>query len=106
VPSAIHRYFQLWTEQGVFKAKWQRGFQQYDELCGGIDWKWQCIDGSMNKASMAQESVGPDPTDRGKMKRQVLVDGRGVPLSVMLTGAHVNDVWMMVVECPAWEGIP
>ena len=32
----------------------------------GIAWKWQSIDGSMTKAPTAQESVGPNPTDRGK----------------------------------------
>ncbi|MDR3341897.1 MAG: transposase [Treponema sp.] len=31
--SAVHRYFQLWSEQGVFLVLWQRG-QRYDELKG------------------------------------------------------------------------
>jgi len=36
---------------------------------------------------------GSNPTDRAKpgMKDQVLVDGRGVPLSVVVTAANVND---------------
>jgi len=59
----------------------------------GIAWEWQSIDGCMNKAPMAQESSGRNPTDRGKKgtKRHILVDGRGVPLSVVVTGANRHD---------------
>jgi putative transposase len=40
--------------------------------------------------------TGPNPTDRGKLgtKRHVLTDGRGVPISVTITGANVHDKWM------------
>ncbi len=60
----------------------------------GIAWKWQSIDGSMTKAPTAQESVGPNPTDREKngTKRHILVDERGVPLSIVVTGANRHDV--------------
>jgi len=38
--------------------------------------------------------TGKNPTDRGKLgtKRHVLSDGRGVPLSLTITGANVHDV--------------
>jgi hypothetical protein len=36
----------------------------------GIAWHWQNIDGSMSKAPLAQETVGPNPTDRGKKRKQ------------------------------------
>lgn len=29
------------------------------------------------------------------MKRHILTDGRGVPLSVLITGANVHDKWMV-----------
>jgi hypothetical protein len=32
----------------------------------GIAWRWQSIDGAMMKAPLAQEQVGPNPTDREK----------------------------------------
>jgi len=37
--------------------------------------------------------TGPNPTDKGKpgMKRHVVVDRRGIPLSVMTSAANVND---------------
>ncbi len=43
----------------------------------------------MMKAPMAQSRVGPNPTDGGKKgsKRHLLVGGRGVPLSLVVTGA-------------------
>jgi transposase len=39
------------------------------------------------------EKTGPNPTDRGKRgsKRHLIVDGGGVPLTVILTAANVHD---------------
>lgn len=63
--SSIHAYFQAWEKAGVFLALWRKGLAEYDEM-EGIAWEWQSIDGAMVKAPLAQESVGPNPTDRGK----------------------------------------
>jgi len=63
--SNIHRYFQLWGKAGFFEQMWKLGLEKYDEL-KGIDWEWQSVDGCMTKAPLAQESVGKNPTDRGK----------------------------------------
>lgn len=68
-PSAVHRYFLQWAEAGFFRALWQVGLMDYDEL-HGIVWEWQSIDGAMTKAPLAQESVGANPTDRGKKRDQ------------------------------------
>ena len=91
--SAIHARFLEWGKAGVFEALWKLGLAEYDEF-EGIAWRWQSIDGAMIKAPLAQESVGPNPTDRGKngSKRHLLVDGRGVPLSLVVTGANRHDV--------------
>jgi len=67
--SAIHRYFLFWCEQGFFLEMWLAGLEMYDEI-QGIDWSWLSGDGSMNKAPLAQESVGKNPTDRGKNGEQ------------------------------------
>ena len=64
-PSAIHRYFQEWTRAGFFEKLWQAGLSEYDEV-KGIAWKWQSADGATLEAPLAQEAVGPNPTDRGK----------------------------------------
>jgi hypothetical protein len=42
---------------------------EYDEL-EGIGWQWQSLDGALVKAPMALESVGRNPTDRGKKRPQ------------------------------------
>ena len=66
---------------------------EHDDL-EGIAWRWQSVDGAMIKAPLAQQAVGPNPTDRGKngSKRHLLVDGHGVPLSLIVTGANRHDV--------------
>ena len=88
-----HKYFQLWTRAGVFKRMWQAGLTEYDAL-KGIAWKWQAADGTMTKAPLpGTEKTGPNPTDRAKQgtKRSVLVDERGVPLGLVVSGANTPD---------------
>ncbi len=63
--SSVHQYFQEWEAAGLFEALWQKGLVEYDEFMG-IGWEWQSIDGAMVKAPLARESVGKNPTDRGK----------------------------------------
>lgn len=90
--STVHRSFQEWCRHGVFTQLWLKGLIIFDET-EGVDWEWQSADGTMVKAPLAQESVGPNPTDRGKngTKRIVLTDGHGVPLSLVLDGANRHD---------------
>ena len=73
--SAIHARFLEWESAGFFEAIWQAGLAEYDCL-EGIAWRWQSIDGAMMKAPLAQESVGPNPTDRGKKREQAASAGR------------------------------
>jgi transposase len=49
--SAAHRWFQRWTEAGVFLKLWKQGLEHYDVL-KGIDWTWQSMDGAMTKAPL------------------------------------------------------
>jgi transposase len=75
-PSAIHKRYLEWQQAGVFEALWKAGLAEYDDL-EGIAWRWQSIDGAMMKAPLAQEAVGPNPTDRGKKWEQAsFVGGR------------------------------
>ena len=73
--SSIHKRFLEWAKAGVFLRLWQSGLAEYDEM-EGIAWRWQSIDGTMVKAPLAQESVGPNPTDRGKKWEQANAPGR------------------------------
>ena len=72
--SAIHARFLEWEKAGVFENLWKLGLAEYDEM-EGIAWRWQSIDGSTMKAPMGQESVGPNPTDRGKKWEQTSFAG-------------------------------
>ena len=74
--SAVHKRFLEWEKAGVFESFWKLGLAEYDEI-EGISWRWQSIDGAMMKAPLAQESVGPNPADRGKKWEQApFVSGR------------------------------
>jgi len=67
--SAVHKRFLEWEKAGFFESLWKAGLAEYDQM-EGIAWRWQSIDGAMFKAPMAQEAVGPNPTDRGKKGKQ------------------------------------
>jgi transposase len=73
--SSIHAYFRFWAREGFFVKLWRKGLAEYDEMVG-IAWAWQSIDGSMVKAPLALEAVGPNPTDRGKKRQQAQCAGR------------------------------
>jgi transposase len=93
--STVHDRFQEWRKEGVFKRMWIDGLSVYDEN-NTIDWKWQVMDGVITKAPLGGKSTGPNPTDRSKSgtKRSILVDGKGVPLSLSVDGANKHDMKM------------
>jgi transposase len=68
-PSSVHAYFREWLLTDFFLSLWKAGLAEYDEL-KGIEWSWLSIDGSMVKAPLAQDTVGRNPTDRGKKRDQ------------------------------------
>lgn len=52
--------------------------------------------GSLDAASASgprELETGPNPTDRGKLgsKRHLIVDARGIPLAITITGANRYD---------------
>jgi transposase len=73
--SAIHKHFLEWEAAGFFEALWKAGLAEYDDL-QGIAWRWQSVDGALMKAPLAQQAVGPNPTDRGKKWEQASPVGR------------------------------
>ena len=91
-PSTVHDRFQAWVEAGLFKTLWATGLLEYNTDVG-LCFTWQSIDGAMTKAPLGGEATGPNPTDRGKKgtKRHLLVEGAGLPISLVVTGANVHD---------------
>ena len=72
--SAVHKRFLEWEKAGFFEALWKAGLAEYEQM-EGIAWRWQSIDGALFKAPMAQQAVGPNPTDRGKKWQQATPAG-------------------------------
>lgn len=101
--STVHRRFQQWLQKGIFAKLWTALLKLYD-IVKGIAWNWQSIDCSIVKAPLGGEKTGKNPTDRGKLgtKRSILVDRRGVPLSLAIGGANTHD---MKLAIPTADGI-
>jgi putative transposase len=91
--SVVHERFQRWGRMGLFQKllKWMANY--YAKERGGVGWRWQAMDSKNSPAPLGGEKTGNNPTDRGKLgaKMNLLVDGRGAPISVVLTGANRHD---------------
>src|SRR5215204_2918892 len=91
--STAHRRFQEWVRAGLFYRLWRVAARRYDEV-QGLDWRWLSVDGCLTKAPLSRsEVVGRNPTDRGQQgsKRSLLVDGKGLPLALVVGPANRND---------------
>ena len=90
--SVVHARFQAWREVGVFARMMQRLVKFYARR-RKVKWKWQSLDSKSCPAPLGCEDTGRNPTDRGKRgsKIHLLVDKRGAPLAVVITGANRHD---------------
>jgi putative transposase len=90
--STCHLRFQEWQRLGVFEKVWAAQVRAYDQK-RGIGWDWQILDSAIIPAPLGGEKTGKNPTDRAKLgcKRHLLVDRRGVPLALILSGANIPD---------------
>jgi len=92
--SVIHDRFQTWQEMGIFSDVLRKMIVYYQQE-REIAWQWQSIDSKSCPAPLGGEQTGPNPTDRGKQgsKIHLLVDEKGAPLSLHITGANEHDKW-------------
>ena len=90
--SVLHERFQRWQRQGRFATIMQVLVRFYART-RRIRWQWQAIDSRSCAAPLGGEATGKNPTDRAKRgcKLHLLVDERGAPLAVHLTGANRHD---------------
>ena len=90
--SSIHLRYQQWRRLGVFKKLFKLMVQFYHRR-KRIKWHWQAIDSKSVPAPLGGKKTGKNPTDRGKLgsKRHILVDGRGAPLAIEISGADSHD---------------
>jgi len=84
--------FAEWKRAGVFEQIWARCLHLYDGK-HGIAWEWQAAEGTFVRAPTGGKRRRAQSDHRAKpgYKDHLLVDGRGVPLSVVSTAANVND---------------
>jgi transposase len=86
-----------WDKRGVWKRLWQSLLSELQSK-GQLDWQRGVIDSSSLRAGHGGEKTGKSPVDRGKLgsKHHLLVEGRGVPLSMSLTGANRHDITQLM----------
>jgi putative transposase len=91
--SVVHERFQRWRRMGIFEKLMRRMVEYYARERSGIGWRWQAMDSKSSPAPLGGEKTGKNPTDRGKLgaKINLIVDERGAPISVVLTGANRHD---------------
>lgn len=91
--SVVHERFQSWRRMGLFEKLSKKMAAYYATERGGVGWRWQAMDSKHSPAPLGGGRTGRNPTDRGKLgaKINLLVDGRGAPISVVLTGANRHD---------------
>ncbi|HSG42302.1 MAG TPA: IS5 family transposase [Anaerolineales bacterium] len=92
--SVIHERFQTWRKAGIFNQVLFEMVQFYAARLG-IGWEWQSIDSGTRPAPLGGTQTGKKPTDRGKSgsKIHILVDEKGAPLALNITGANEHDKW-------------
>jgi transposase len=92
--STLNQRFQEWQASGVFAAIMRERVKFYHQQ-RHIKWKWQSLDAKACPAPLGGEATGKSPVDRAKRgsKIHLLVDQRGAPLAVFVTGANIRDRW-------------
>lgn len=92
--SVIHERFQTWQRDDIFARIMKIMVKFYNKRCK-VKWKWQSIDSKAVPAPFGGSETGKNPTDRGKQgaKLHLLVDQRGMPLAIHITGANDHDKW-------------
>jgi putative transposase len=90
--SVVHSRFQGWCQQGRFALFLKHLAKHYGKR-RKISWRWQAIDSKSCPAPLGGEGTGKNPTDRAKRgsKIHLLVDKRGAPLAIRVTGANAHD---------------
>ena len=93
--STLHQRFQEWQRSGLF-LKLMMLLVRFYARRQGIGWLWQAIDSKSCPAPLGGSETGKSPVDRSKRgsKIHLLVDERGAPLSVCVTGANIHDKWL------------
>lgn len=93
--STLHQRFQAWQQSGIF-LKLMMLMVKFYARRRGVQWLWQAIDSKACPAPLGGSDTGKSPVDRSKRgsKIHLLVDQRGAPLAVLVSGGNVHDKWL------------
>ena len=89
--SAVQKFMD-WSRRASLKKSGRQGWPSTTSLKASRG-DGRALTGRCSRAPLAQRDHGAEPDGSGKKwdKRHLLVDGRGVPLSLVVTGANVHD---------------
>jgi transposase len=87
--TTLRRRRDEWIEIGVMEALEKLAREAYDRAIG-LDLFEVAVDCCVTKAPCGGQKAGKSPVDRAKqgLKRSMIVDGEGIPLGVVATGAN------------------
>jgi transposase len=87
--SAVHRWFSLWVREGVFEAIMRDAGELVEERDGYR--LYECfVDATFSKARGGGDGIGVTKAGKG-VKIMVLVDARGLPISVTTCSASPHE---------------
>jgi transposase len=86
-----------WDRRGVWTRLWQSILAELQSE-GQLSSERGVVDSSSVRAGHGGEKTGKNPVDRAKLgsKHHLLVEGRGIPLSMSLTGANRHDITQLL----------
>jgi len=102
--NTCRRWLLKWHREGVWLRLRQVILEELQRK-GKIRWKRAAADSASVRAPGGGPKTGPNPVDRRKLgtKHHILVDARGLPLAIIVTGANRHDVTPLL---PLVEEIP
>jgi transposase len=94
-PATCWRRLTEWAKAGLFDALHLQVFDQLG-MAGRLDWSRARVDSASVRAKRGGTTWAQIPVDRGKpgSKLHLVCDGGGLPLTVVVTAATVNDTTM------------
>lgn len=106
----VWRRLRDWQRAGVWERLHRMLLEELQRR-GRIRWSHGVVDSSSIRALEGGGKTGKNPTDRSRLgtKHHVLVDGKGLPLALRITGANRHDVTQiipLVQDVPPVRGKP
>ena len=102
----IRRRLREWAELELGEQIHHLALEAYERMIG-LDLEDLAVDGCITKAPSGGEMAGRSPVDRGKrgLKRSVLTEGAGIPLSVVPAGANRHDAPLLAPTLAGLERV-